>query len=172
MDDATGDILLKTGVPLPLDVEAGIHKIEFWGPDFNPTQVEIDISEKGDEILCVEPNYLEGAARSSKLGSLNVRVVETPHDIGLYRFYAEMPTSLKTRSLTHSVVISIGVSLLFALVGIAAVLMIPVVTIVKGAGTGLVLSIPCLFVASGMIPIGVGGAIAGWRFLRLPRSWR
>ena len=172
VDGTSGVLALKTARPSRVDVAPGPHRLVVSGPRFEGATLQLDLDEGQDAIVSIEPRYLEGASAESPLGSLVARRVASPQDLGLYRFYAGMPTSRKGGSLTRSVVVSIAVSLAFALAGVAAVLLIPFAWAARSPGVSAILLLPCLFIASALVPMGVGGVIAGSRFLRLPRGWR
>jgi hypothetical protein len=172
VDGSDRECGLKTACPCRLDVAPGHHRLVLSGSSFEGTALELELVDGEVAIVSIEPRYLEGVSDRAPFGSLVARRVNRPQDLGLYRFYAGLPTSLEGKSVTHSVIVSMALSLTFVLVGVAAILVVPWAGVARGPGVGAILLLPCLFIASAFIPMGLGGVAAGSRFLRMPRDWR
>jgi hypothetical protein len=161
----------KTGVPYHLALAPGQHRIWVAGHGFSPVEAQFDAGSTNAPIIAITPAYREGVSRSTPLGQLKVRVGTPPEDLEPYKFYRALPTSIGSRTVLHSVFISLVASAVFAAAGLApivfAALFLP-----RSPEVSLFMLGCAAFMAPVGLPIGVGGIVAGIRFLRLPPKWR
>jgi hypothetical protein len=170
--DGSSEVELKPMRPTLYELEAGRHTIEAGGFRFNPAILEIETGGPTSPVIVISPEYRVGVTYESPLGTLSIREENDLRNLQPYAFYKGLPTSFGTDSVLHSVFISIFMSAVFFLLGVALLVAIPVGFVTKGIGAGFFVLILAFFVGSISVPGGLGGMVIGIRFLRMPPGWR
>ena len=173
--DGHADLRLRQGVPHPVDVPPGQHRIQVHGSGFAPGHGSVEVQDGTDLIVAVTPAWLDGVGPASPLGELRIRPVGGPEQLQPFEFYRELPTSIGRTTVAPSVLVSIISSAVFLTVfGLIPVAFafyfltrgwqyVPVFAFLMALSA---------FMGVISIPAGFGGLLIAYRFIRLPASWR
>ena len=163
---------LKNSKRTCIELTPGKHEMQCTGKGFSPGASVIGLQERQDAIIAITPAWEVGVTAATPLGSLQPRLVAGPQELQPYVFYRSLPYSVGHKSVGLSVVISLLISLAFAVVGFGVIAFAVWGYVAGGIGTALFLTACTLLLAPFCIPAGVGGVLTAVRFLQLPAEWR
>jgi len=169
--DGSIELELKQSIPTHLELKPGKHSVEAGGIGFKGARLAIETGQSDSPVIVISPQHRVGVTDETPLGTLTIREENDLRNLLPYAFYRGLPTSFGTTAL-HSAFISMLMSAAIFLLGVAALVAIPVAFITKGDGAGLFVLVCSSFIASICVPGGLGGVVVGIRFLRLPSGWR
>jgi hypothetical protein len=162
---------LRNTVPHSIDLAPGRHEFIATGRGFARAAKQIDVAHD-DLIVAISPDYTISVSPDTPLGSLRIHPVSGPEELQPYRFYKGQPTSYFRQSVGLTLCVSMVLSLACSLAALACLALVVYGFIARDWRVGIILtllgSLPALFLTRA----GLGGWVTGYRFMRLPASWR
>lgn len=154
-----------------VEAAPGAHLTRACGKGFVSAEATIEVDHSGDLTVAITPDWLEADDPAFPRGQLKIRTVDDPHTLQPFKFYKEMPTSLGSKTLIFSLLLSLLASAALLGFGLAAL-----AAIAFGFSVDPFVGVFCLmtagFIASFAIPVGLAGILTAARFMRLPADWR